>query len=100
MALVSVFGNTVTFRSGWKIGQVIIDDEKQKSIELERKLRKYERFNEVINELITMEIREKFKNICGGVFSNQNSEDNLLCGYLEQEYIVKDFFETYKKRNH
>ena len=96
MALTDVSGNMVTIRSGWDICQDIIG-EKKEHIELERKVRKYERLNEIINELLTIDIHKKFKSMYGDVFSNQNSEDNLSCSYLEQEYIVKDFFETYKK---
>ena len=96
MALTDVSKNIVTIRSGWDKHQEIIG-EKKEHIELERKVEKYERLNEIINELLAIDIHKKFKSMYGGVFSNQNSEDNLSCGYLEQEYIVKYFFETYKK---
>lgn len=97
MALMDVSGNMVTIRSGWDITQDIIG-EKKEHIELEHNARKYERLNEIINELLAIDIHKKFKSMYGSVFSIQNSEYNLSCCYLEQEYIAKDFFETYKKK--
>lgn len=96
MALIELLENKVTIRSGWDTNTEIIG-EKKDHIEHEHKPRKYERFNEVINELLAIDIHEKFKNMCKGVFSNKYSEDNLSSGYLNHEYIVKEFFETYKK---
>ena len=96
MALTEVSGNIVTIRSGWDICQEMIG-EKKEHIELVRKVRKYERFNEIINELLAIDIHKKFKSMYGSVFSIENSEYILTSSYLDQEYIVRDFFETYKK---
>ena len=96
MVITDVNENIVTIRSGWDKDQGIIG-EKKEHIELECKVGKYERLNEIINELLAIDIHKKFKSMYGTVFSKENSEYNLLCCYLDQEYIVKDFFEIYKK---
>ena len=96
MVITDVNENIVTIRSGWDKDQGIIG-EKKEHIELECKVGKYERLNEIINELLAIDIHKKFKSMYGTVFSKENSEYNLICCYLDQEYIVKEFFETYKK---
>ena len=96
MGIESVLGNIATLRSGWDSEDYIVG-EKAEHIVLEPETRKYERFNEVINELLAIDIHEKFKSIYGDIFSIQNDDYELSCSYLDQEYIVRDFFETYKQ---
>ena len=94
MQLINIFGNKAEIKTGWDYTDLTIGERKT-SINSNRITRKYERFSEVINELLAMDIYKIFQK--NNVFSNQNQKENTKCEYLDQEYIVKDFFEKYKK---
>ena len=64
--------------------------------EEDTKCRDYERFNEVIHELISWDIFDIFKNLKGSVFSDLEDTSLNYSDYLDQGYIVKEFYDTYK----
>jgi len=77
-----------------------INSQSQKIVFLEedKEKRKYELFNEIINELISQEITGVLFKLDGYVFNNS---DNALIsggtGYEDTVFLVKQFYQRYKK---
>ncbi len=93
----SLDNNNIETISGWDQFSINIKDTNYIKMENHRSLRKYERFSEVINDLLALEISDILKQTKGSIFSIKNDDYKIESDYLKQEYIVKDFFETYKK---
>ena len=93
----NIKNNNIETISGWDQFSINIEDANYIKMANQKSLRKYERFSEVINDLLALEISDILKQTKGSLFSIQNDDYKIESDYLNQEYIVKDFFETYKK---
>lgn len=81
-----------TFISGWDIVSVSFDD-----IPQDDSKRKYELFNEIINEKITQEILKMMQRNQTYIFGNQESfEIEGTTSYEHTSFLVDDFFEEFR----
>lgn len=98
--LVNVDGMSCEFVCGWDIIESNFGKtpEEVKSLEPRIEKRKYELFNEIINELISQEITTILHNSNNYIF---NSKDNAKIkggtSYEDTFFLIKKFYETYKK---
>lgn len=100
LTLQNVDGNNITMTCGWDIMQDKLDSQAPENTSLEKRTdkRNYELFNEIINELIAQEISQI---LTDNDFYLFNTKDNKKTtggtSYESTKFLVKDFFETYKK---
>lgn len=87
---------------GWDISTGTIDDERVKEVEtinIVKKKRNYELFNEIINELIAQDICEMMHNDNVHVFDEpNNSRYKYTTSYEDYAVIVRDFFKEFKEQ--
>lgn len=89
--------NTYTFTEGWEIIKEYISSEK-KQIIMDPEIREYELLSEIINEKITQEMCKRMVDRgvqILGLISEESYKNNT--SYEETNYLINDFFETYKK---
>ena len=100
LSLPNIQDNRYKGTCGWDIVEGSIGNQQQEvtSTNKEREKRKYELFNEIINELITQEIADIMSQT--GCFIFNTKENKKIKGstsYEQTFYLVKTFYEKYKK---
>jgi len=73
------------------------DSTKIVSLKEEQDKRNYELFNEIINELLAQEISEIMHSSGVYIFNNEENAKIGGSGYQKIAFLVKDFYNTYKK---
>lgn len=98
-SLKSFDGKKYQMTSGWEIFTDKIDENPNiKNYLINEPKRKYELFNEIINELIAQEITEILFESENYIFKNKNNA--IISGgtnYEHTKFIVEEFYETYKQ---
>lgn len=96
LSLQKVDGNNTYSIVGWDQVHGVL--KKEDNIDFDDDtLRKYELFNEVINELIAQEITEILFSADGYIFNvSDNAKVRGGTSYEHTRFLVKDFYETYK----
>lgn len=100
LTLQNVDDNNITMTCGWDILADKLDSQIPENTSLEKRTdkRNYELFNEIINELIAQEISQILTDNDFYIFNTK--DDKKTTGgtsYESTKFLVKDFFETYKK---
>ncbi len=87
---------------GWDYATGRINGEKQTEVDtinIDREKRKYELFNEIVNELIAQDICEMMHNDNVTVFDEQeNSQYKHTTSYEDYLVLVSDFFKEFKDK--
>lgn len=98
LALSRVVGGDYEVICGWDQIYGKIHSSEEGNIQLNRPKRSYELFNEIINEKIAKDISERMVRRGQAIFGEATEESyRNVTGYDSTNYLVKTFFETYKK---
>lgn len=92
--------NSYQMTCGWEILEDEINHKEKQQVSLKdrEEKRNYELFNEIINELIAQEISEILSQSNIYIFNNkENKKIAGGTGYERTKFLVKEFYETYKK---
>ena len=93
-------GEKYRMSSGWEIftGSVLeLPDIKKAYLKESQPKRKYELFNEIINELISQEITEILFESNNYIFNSKEIADYQGTNYELIRFLVDEFYQTYKK---
>jgi hypothetical protein len=97
LSLDSVVGNTYSCLCGWDGMSEEFNQDKREEITYDGERRKYELFNEIINEVIAQEICEEMHNDKIHVFDDPNkAKYQHTTSYEHSLFLVRDFFKEYK----
>ena len=98
--LLSFDGENYQMSSGWEIftGSILdLPDIKKSYLKGIEPKRKYELFNEIINELISQEITEILFESNNYIFNTKETAEYQGTNYELTRFLVDEFYQTYKK---
>lgn len=99
LSLINASSDKYNISCGWDIIEEQISEKNNyiDTVNIDKTTRKYELFNEIINETIAQEITEKMQSQKIEVFSNQTDQYKGQTSYEHTNYLIRDFYKEYKE---